>query len=296
MESLKNITDYEIWHDESKKGGYYHGLLFVPVSKKQDLLNSLKRIRDEHGIAYDTEIKFSGCLKQGTPGRFVRNQLSLFKHVIKTNPKDCTKLYNRSEKDKYEGNFEPFLKLCEKYRHRFGLLRIKNIKDSLDYFHNYRKKVETTFRFVVKGCCHGMFDRNSPIRLKDLHFDGNNQYKGDLDAKRILKGRWRQYCRIDDNLQIDDKHMSERESDAKLIMNFVDNVVGAWRARINGKADPKQYLYPLKELHQRARDKKIFSNTNSRWYRSISLSEFTIRDGEPKFPDLFRNPNQQSLF
>ena len=90
--------------------------------------------------------------------------------------------------------------------------------------------------------------------------------------------------------------MSERESDGKLIMNLVDNVVGAWRARIGGREDRNNYLYPLKELQQRARDKKIFSNTNSRWYRSISLSEFTIRDGEPKFPDLFRNPNQQSLF
>lgn len=296
MKRFQNITDYEIWHDESKKGGYYHGLLFVPVSKKQSLLDDLRKIRDEHGIAYDREVKFSGCLKKGTPGRFIRNQLSLFKHVIKSNPKNCTQLYNRSKKDKYEGNFEPFLELYGKYHCKFGLLEIRDIQDTLDYFHNYRKKVETTFRFLVKGCCHGMFDRNSPIRLLKLHFDGNNQYKGDLNAKRILKGNWRQYCRIDDNLEINDKHMSQRKLSGKLIMNFIDNIVGAWRARINGEKDPNQYLYPLVDLHKRARKKQIFSNPNSRWYKSLSLSEFTIREGEPKFPNLFRNPNQQSLF
>lgn len=293
--SSQEITDYEIWHDESKKGGYHHGLLFVPVNTKQSLLNDLRKIRDEHGIAYDREVKFSGCLKKGNPGRFVRNQLSLFKHVIKTNSTNCTQLYNRSKKDKYEGNLAPFLEICGKYHCRFGLLKIADIKESLNYFDNYRKKVETTFRFVVKGCCHGMFDRDHPIRLVGLHFDGNNQYKGNLNAKRILKGDWRKYCRIDDNLQIDDKHMFQRKTKGKLIMNFVDNIVGAWRARINGKVDPNDYLYPLKKLHHRARNQRIFSNSHSRWYRSISLSEFAIKDGEPTFPDLFRNPNQQRL-
>jgi hypothetical protein len=26
---------YEVWHDESKVGGYHHGILFVPIDKKE---------------------------------------------------------------------------------------------------------------------------------------------------------------------------------------------------------------------------------------------------------------------
>lgn len=296
MKNFKGITDYEIWHDESKKGGYYHGLLFVPVDKKENLLSHLKRIRDEHDVAYDQEMKFRGCLDKPAPGRFIHNQLSLFKHVIQTNPKDPTKLCNRSREDIYKGNCDSFLELTRKYDCRFGLLKIPDFHDTLNYFDNYREKVETTFRFAIKGCCHGMFDHKNQVNLVKLHFDGSDHYKGELDVNRILKGNWRQYCHINKTLAIDDKHMHQRNTNGKLIMNFVDNIVGAWRALINREKDKNKVLYPLKQLHNRARKKLIFTNPNSRWYKSISLSEFMIENKKAYFPNIFRNKHQEKLF
>lgn len=296
MISTQKTINCEIWHDESKKGGYYHGILLVPTENKSQLIDSLAKIRDEHGYDYSTNIKFAGCLNKPNVGKFVRNHLVLFSHAIQTNVKGKTKLYNRSGKDLYEKNFDPFLEIAGCFNCRFGLLKIEDLENTLDYFKNYRKKVETTFSFVVKGCCHGMFSSNFPIRLEKFYFDGEDQYKGTIDLHRLVRGDWRSYCDVKRNIPIDARTMKNRKDETKLIMNLVDNVVGAWRALLNHEKDPNRVLYPLRGLCKRAREKKIFVNKNSRWYKSISLSEFRLKEGEVTFPDIFRNKNQLGLF
>lgn len=37
---------YEVWHDESKIGGYHHGILFAPIDKKEEV-NECKRQIDQ---------------------------------------------------------------------------------------------------------------------------------------------------------------------------------------------------------------------------------------------------------
>lgn len=294
--SKTDYRQYEIWHDESKKNGYHHGILLVPIDKRQQIINLLRKIREEYGYDDSDNIKFSRCLKKPKIGKFISNNLSLFSHIIKTKAQKKTKLFNRSGLDIRNKNFDHFLEITGYFGCRFGLLKIENLRQSLDYFENYRKKVETTFRFVVKGCCHCMFDKNNPVRLEKFYFDGEKQYKGRIDLKRLVKGEWRSYCDIKENMPIDARVMKQRKDETKLIMNLVDNVVGAWRALLNREKDPYDVLYPLKEIHKRLQEKKIFANKNSSWYKSISLSEFCIKNGNISFPDIFRNKNQLALF
>lgn len=286
---------YEIWHDECKKSGYFHGVLLVPTDKKKQIICLLRKIRREHKYNDNDNIKFSGCLKKPEVGKFISNNLRLFSHIIKTNSKDGTKLFNRTGKDIYEKKFDPFLEITGSFGCRFGLLKIVNIENTLDYFKNYRKKVETTFRFVIKGCCHGMFDEQTPIKLVKFYFDGKDHYNGNLDINRLTKGEWRSYCEVNSNIPIDDRAMKQRDDETKLIMNLVDNVVGAWSALLNQEKDPNNVLYPLKDIHNRLQKKLIFANKKSSWYRSISFSEFSIVDGVV-FTSLFRNQNQMELF
>ena len=293
---IKNVyRRYEIWHDESKKNGYFHGILLVPIDNKQKIIKLLREIRQEHEFSDTDNIKFSGCLKK-PKGKFIRNNLNLFSHIIQTNAKGNTRIFNRSGKDVYKKNFDPFMEINGLFGCRFGLLKIEDLYNSLDYFKNYRKKVETTFRFIVKGCCHGMFDRNNPIRLDKFYFDGEKHYKGKIDLKRLIKGEWRSYCDIKKNIPIDARTMKNRKDETKLVMNFVDNIVGGWRTLLSHEEDPNQVLFPLKEIYKRARENKIFTNPNGRWYKSISFSEFCVVDNHPKFPNLFRNPNQLTLW
>ena len=41
----KERMDYELYHDESLEGGYWHGILFVPVWKKQEYIELLADAR-----------------------------------------------------------------------------------------------------------------------------------------------------------------------------------------------------------------------------------------------------------
>ena len=38
--------DYEIYHDESKEHGYWHGVLLVPTATKPLIIQHLKQVRD----------------------------------------------------------------------------------------------------------------------------------------------------------------------------------------------------------------------------------------------------------
>lgn len=50
--NLINIIDYEIWHEEYRgddnTNDYWHGIFFIPVLKKQGIINLLKKIRKEY--------------------------------------------------------------------------------------------------------------------------------------------------------------------------------------------------------------------------------------------------------
>jgi len=49
--------DYELYHDESKKLGYWHGILMVPVHTKSTLLEYLSVTRDNTTYSYPLSIK-----------------------------------------------------------------------------------------------------------------------------------------------------------------------------------------------------------------------------------------------
>ena len=293
---INKFRPYEVWHDECKKNGYCHGVLFVPLDKKAQLVKLLRDIRNQYGYNNDQDIKYSRCLRKGTKiGRYISNNLALFSHIIQTKPVGGTQLFNRTGRDVHARNFRPYLEILGSFDCKFGFLRIASIEQRLNYCQNYRNKVETTFRFIVKGCCHRMFDEKHPIKLAKLYFDGNKHYKGDLDTDRLLKGSWRPYCEIDNHLLIDARGIKERDAETKLLMSFVDYIVGAWTSLLNGEEDPHGVLYPLSDIHIRLCKGKIFRNANSRWYKSTSFSELSVIDEGLVFAELFRNNCQMDL-
>ena len=49
--------DYELYHDESKELGYWHGMLMVPVHTRSILLEYLSASRDNTGYRYPLSLK-----------------------------------------------------------------------------------------------------------------------------------------------------------------------------------------------------------------------------------------------
>jgi len=289
---------YEIWHDESKENGYHHGLLFVPLDKRKRIIELLKKIRSKYSIPHDQKIKFAGSIKRQKIGWVVSNNLALFSHITKTNKYNVsTKIYNLSQKNKHK-NYQDFLEVMGSFGCHFGLLKI--IEDNLKSlcFNTYAKKVETTFNFALRGCCHGMFNIRNPIEIIKFYFDGEKHYNDSINLARIAKGKLRDYIKISNNISIDARQRNERRDDTGIMIDFVDNIIGAFRAKLNNQEDKNHVLHPLSDIYKRLFENKIFSNYNSRWYKSISFSELTVnhKTGCINFPDIFKNPNQKELF
>lgn len=289
------FSKYEIWHDESKKGGFHHGVLFVPVDMREVIIAHIKKIRQEFGYGLGEDAKYAGSLQGGKHGAYIRNILALFAHVIQKRFIKSTQMFNRTERDKYEGKCIPFLTVSGLFNCKFGLLK------SVDNFSSltcsiYKNKVELTCGFITKCCAHGMFGNNDPIEIVKVYLDGDEHHGGGVNPKKLFKGDFRNYCKISEDIEIDSRHLKERTDETRIMINFIDNIVGAWRSKLNKESDVSKVLLPLDEIYQRLNDGKICSNINSRWYKSICCSELIVEKGNIEFIDIFRDKEQMELW
>lgn len=294
------MRDYEIWHDEYKGDSsineYWHGILFIPLDKKDEIINFLKIILNEH--KYKNELKFSGSLKKPKNGEVIKNNLFLFSHLLIVKQTEAkTKIYNRSKEDIYNKKFVHFLEIKNLFNCKFALLKVPDNHKGFDkYPMIYSERVETTFRFVFKKAMHLFFSKNSPINIKRFYFDGHKHHGRNINFDRITKGQLRDYCSIDKTCSIDDRQICDRDINSAIMISFVDHIVGALTAKIQNKKDINRVLYPIEEIYKRLLKNEIILNKNSRWYKSITISEVCVKDGKIKFPNIFRNDKQGTLF
>jgi len=294
--------NYEIWHDEHKgyddENEYWHGIFFVPNDKKNDIISLLKQIRKEHNISNDEINKFAGSLKKKKRGEIIRNLLDLFTHLlIINNKKAYTSIYNRTKKDEYLNIFNPFIKVSGVYNCKLILFYIpQNHNDFNKYPIDYASRVERTFNMGFKGGAHLLFSNTEPINIVKFYFDGYKHHRRNINIYKITKGHFRDYCNIDFDCSIDDRQMKDRDNNSKIMMSFVDNILGAWVAKLRDKPDPNLVLFPLNDIYERLKNNKILKNINGKWYKSISISKMEIINGEIKFPKFFQNDKQMNLF
>lgn len=294
------MREYSVWHDENKNGKTYnHGILLVPVDKEKNLIKLLMAVRDEYrydlNIDSRNDLKFKGCSKKPTCGKIVFDNLMVFKHIIQyADNMKSTSIYN-SNRVKYSKEYKPYLNILESFDCKFGFLQSKDNFNSFS-IDTYAKKVELTFRFLFKSCCHSMFDINNPIKITKFYFDGHEHHNGEIDLGFILKSEFKSYCNLSDVRILDSRQMENRDNNTKIMINFVDNIVGAFEAKLMSRENFKNILFPLDDIFERIQSKDIFKRKNSRWYKSINMSEVSIKNGNPTFEDLFYNKNQQNLF
>lgn len=298
------MREYEIWHDEYKWDDtvdeYWHGIFFIPIDKKKEIISFLIEIRNKHKIPVDRDVKFSWVLKDYNSSRakIVKNNLDLFSHLLITKEKDAkTEIHFWNKKDKYEQNYNPFLVLEGLYWCKFVLLHIPDNHKEMSYYHmTYANRIETTFRLWFKGWSHLLFSDNEPIIIKKFYFDWHEHHSRNIDLLRITKWDFRNYCNICENCTIDDRGMKERDDESKIIVSFIDNIIGWWTAILKNKEDIWDILQSLKPIYDRLKEWKILKNKSSRWYKGINVSKLVIKNSEITFPNFFENTTQTSLF
>jgi len=295
------MRDYEIWHDEHKGSSsvneYWHGILFVPLDKKDKIINLLKKIREEFKYPYKKKLKFSGSLKKLKDGKVVNSNLSLFSHLLIVKQREAnTKIYNRNREDIYKKKFKHFLEVNDLFGCKFALLKVPDNHSGFNkYPMIYSERVETTFRFIFKGAMHLFFNKDNPINIRKFYFDGCEHHDDGVNIARITKGQLRNYCNIDKTCIIDDRQICDRGINSALMISFVDNIIGAWTAKIKNKKDKNDVLYPISSIYERLLENKVMLNVNSKWHKSITISEVRVKDSKIQFPYIFRDDRQKTL-
>ena len=291
--------DFELYHDESKEDGYWHGILLVPVSEKDNLLDYLCGVRKNAGYDYPIGIK-----KVRKPGKIftcaeawvqigVLSLMSLHK-----GPPPGVFLGRRVRRRKQYTQFRDIVG-CKLIVFREVDNHAK-MSDCLDY----AGRVETTFRIGLKGGLHYLGSEEHPIHIERMHFDGYKHYHRHVDCDRIvnrLKGL-RQYCSITDRPDLIDDRTSDhtragcQEYGDCQLLQLTDLLVGSFRTVLMGPTREvhTQLARPVKQIIDRYR-RGYARMQNSRWRDSFCMSQCYLESGQWRFETMRCQPDASRL-
>lgn len=292
------LMDYEIYHDESKEHGYWHGILLVPTANKPLIIKHLKQVRAYTDYEYPLSFKnidavnrIFNCSEAWIDfgiGSLITKFNSKYPHQI------CTG--ERVQGKKLYAIFDDLVN-----RHPLGVKFIlfwdkehfKEMHNSLDY----GGKIETSFRIAVKGGLHYLFSEDNHARIIKIHFDGCAHHGRSVDHNRIVDriDGLRDYCQFMENCPIDDNCSDHREDDSQeyddcQLLQLTDLLVGSFRTAFGflGQGKIKEQIAladPVKKLIRRYKQ-GYARMQNSRWHNSFCVSESFIEDGKWQFQNL----------
>ncbi len=248
--------DYELYHDESKKDGFWHAMLLIPTSKKQDLLQKLLEARKN--TQYSHPLSFKNIRGSGLMYDCADSWIQIGIGSLRSNTKGLPfpvflgKRIFKIKQLELIGNITGSKIIIFR-----ELDNLRTLSNSMDL----GAKVETTFRIGLKGGLHFLGSDDDPINIERIHFDGHAHYYRNVDIKRIrdrLNGL-RSYVSIStrDDL-IDDRPSNHQQSDSQLfddcqLIQLTDLLLGSFRSQLSTckKPEHKSLSYPAKVILKR---------------------------------------------
>jgi hypothetical protein len=291
--------DFELYHDESKEGGYWHGMLLVPISKKDSLLHYLCQARKNAAYDYPIAIKNvrgPGKILDCAEAWIQVAVLSLMS--VRKGPPPGVFLGHRVKRKKEYAQFRDILD-CK-------LFIFREIDDhaKMTACLDYAGKVETTFRIGLKGGLHYLGSEERPIHIERMHFDGHTHYHRHLDRNRIVNrlAGLRQYCSVADHCNIiDDRSSDHTRDDCQdygdcQLLQLTDLMVGCFRVVLMGSAKEihNQLARPVKQIIDRYR-RGYARMRNSRWYGSFCMSQCYLESEQWHFETMRCQPDASRL-
>ena len=295
---------YRVFHDETKEGGYWHGLLFVPEESRNQVIEVLEELRKVTWHKDPIGWKNVGNRKNRVTGlieQWIQWSIGWMRTAEKGEPYYVPRI-QRSRKKEY-------IQLEEKLGIKFAALWFEDGFKEMKCSSDYGGKVETTLGFILKYALK-YFGEAERIELISIHVDGHEHYQRKLQLSNILK-------------KIEDDHESyvinprelklhQGPSDPRRVgsqnykdcqfLQLTDLLIGATRTCCG--YEEKEMKHRLAKpvsmpLEASARGSKGYKN--SRWYRSFIVRRAFVVDCDWKFEPLPRNPqdwapnNQQEL-
>ena len=276
--------DYELYHDESKVDGYWHGILLVPVVKKQTLLQLLSQARQN--TSHKEPLGIKGIKRYNRvydcADSWVQIGVAALMSRIKTQP------YPISLGQKHYSLFPVVI------GSKFILFRhLDNLEDITGY-QDYVSKVETTFRIGLKGGLHMLGNQSESINITRMHFDGYEHYLRHLDRNRII-GRLtglRDYCSISTAADvIDDRSGNHKKPGCQdygdcQLLQLTDLLIGSFRTALAPVTETKnihrKLAQPVKGIIERYQQGFVRMR-NSRWRDGFCMSQCYLVSGSWKY-------------
>lgn len=291
--------DYELYHDESKESGYWHGMLLVPVSRKDALVELLCRAREN--AKYPKPVGIKKTRRRDRKSACVEAWVSIgvASAISRQDRARCEVYMGKLTKGRREYEFvDCFVGL------KFILFREVDAHSTMIGHVDHGSKVETTMRMGLKGGLHLLACEDSPVRIVRLHFDGWQHHRRHIDGERVV-GRMaglRSYCQV--MQEIDDRSSDHTRSDSQeyadcQLLQLADVMIGAFRSAFGSCTNEHQrrvadQVRPIVERY-RAGPSRM---RHSRWHRSFAFSQCQLVDGSWCFKEIAssREIAQHALF
>jgi hypothetical protein len=285
--------DYELYHDESMEGGgYWHGMLLVPVPNKQEISDLLLKAREN--TRYSDKL---GIKKVDRKGR-IYNCASAWTNVGVAGLRSKNTGRNEPIFIGAHKKGQPQYESVNIHGMKFILFRERDCHRQMTGYKDHASKIETTFRFGIKGGLHLLGSSENPISITRIHFDGHQHHHRHVDQERLIsriKGM-RSYCTFAkrDDL-IDDRHSDHRKPDSQSyedcqFLQLTDLLIGCFRTSLgfHTKEIHAELAAPVKDLVDKYL-KGYARMRNSRWLNSFAISQCFLEDGKWKFEGIQRN-------
>lgn len=290
--------DYELYHDESQEYGYWHGILLVPLTTKEFILNHLKQIRDHTGYTYPLSFKNIKKFNKVFDCAEAWLDFAIGSLITKFSPNFPYQVFTGEKiRGRKQYTIFDYLVNSSPLGAKFILFRDRDKFKYMKAAMGYGVKMETSFRIGLTGGLHYLFSEVDPVRVVKMHFDGYEHYGRGIDQIRIInriKGL-RDYCKFEDSYIVDDRssdHEKQKCQDHKdcQLLQLSDLLIGSFRTAFGflgqGKREEQKALAePVKELIKRYQQ-GYARMKNSRWRNSFCMSESFIEDDTWQFRDI----------
>ena len=299
------MKKYELYNDETFGKGYWHGILLIPLEKKQNILSYLQKARENTG--YYEPLGIKNVKKKNRVYSAVSAWIQIGLAFLRSKSKDEHYPIDLGRIEEGHRIYEKMPSEC--IGAKFILFCEKDAHNKMQHYSDHASKVETTFRFALKGGLHFLGNEEKTIEVSKLHFDGHEHYGRNLDKERIvnrLEGL-RSYCSISTRSDlIDDRNSDHRKTDSQSyedcqLLQLTDLLVGGFRTLLGQKTKDlhAELAFPLWQILSRYQ-KGYARMRNSRWFGSLCISQCYLDNGNWKFSTIeytgYKNIEQLSLF
>lgn len=288
--------DYELYHDESLEAGYWHGILLVPTYKKSEYLDLLMVARKN--TRYDRKIGIKNVKQKGKIYNCASAWIQIGVVCMRSNIKNIHEYIYLGEGTNHSRQYER----VDLHGLKFILFRERDEHKKMTGYKDYASKVETTFRFGLKGGLHFLGTNQDTIAITKIHFDGHEHHQRHIDKSRIIDRIFglRDYCFISDRHDLIDDNRSDhnainsQEHGDCQFLQLTDLLIGCFRTSLgySTRSIHNQLALPVKRRLVSEYAKGHARMENSRWSNSFVMSQCYLDNGKWNFEGIQKNQDK----